>query len=395
MLLVSDEIDFVSFGRCSIRGKESPEHFRFELPDDRLAARKLVRQHCPKSPGVYGMVDPSGALIYVGKSKSLRDRLLTYFQPEDDEAKACQIIARTRTLCWEPAEHEFIALLRELDLIRRYKPGFNVQGQPGRRRLSYVCIGRQPAPYVYVAGEPTRRSDQVFGPLRGTSRIQDAVRLLNDSLGLRDCADYVPMIFAEQLQMFGEERTARCLRYEMQSCLAPCTGACTSAEYAGAVRSARAFLRGSDQTLIERYEAEMKAAAAARQFERAASLRDAWENLVWLADQLERLRWFRGRHAFVYELETFDQGQQWYLFYGGRVQAIVEPPTNRRHARRAARHLERIYNSDCVQPSSAPREDLEAILLAATWFRRNPGELERTLLPGEAQKRCAAMCRPK
>jgi excinuclease ABC subunit C len=395
MLMASDQVDVVGFGPCSIRSAVAPECFHANVPDDRLAARKLIRQLCPKAPGVYGMVDPGGALIYVGKSKSLRGRLLSYFQPEDEEAKACQIIARTRTLCWERAEHEFVALLRELDLIRRYKPGFNVQGQPGRRRLSYVCIGRQPAPYVYVAGEPSRRSDHVFGPLRGATRLQDAVRLLNDGLGLRDCPDYVPMIFAEQLQMFSEERTARCLRYEMQNCLAPCTGACSSAEYASAVRSARSFLSGTDQTLIERYELEMKAAADARQFERAAALRDAWENLVWLADQLERLRWFRGRHAFVYELDTFERGPRWYLFFGGRVQAIVEPPTNLRRARKAARQLERVYESDRFKSSGAPREDLEAILLAASWFRRFPAELDRTLLPAEARSRCATMCRPK
>jgi excinuclease ABC subunit C len=394
MLLGSDQTDFVGFGPCSIRGKESPDHERVELPGDRFAARRLVRQLCPKSPGVYGMIDSDGALIYVGKSKSLRNRLLSYFQPQDDEAKACQIIARTRTLCWEPAEHEFVALVRELDLIRRYKPGFNVQGQPGRRRLSYLCIGRKPAPYVYVAGEPSRRSDQVFGPLRGASRLQDSVRLLNDSLGLRDCPEYVPMIFADQLQMFREDRTARCLRYEMQHCLAPCIGACTSADYASAVRVARSFLRGTDLTLIERYAAEMKAAAEARHFERAAALRDAWENLVWLADQLERLRWFRGRHAFVYELDTFDRGLQWYLFYGGRVRAIVEPPTNRRSARRALRQLEAVYETRGDR-TNAPREDLEAILLAASWFRRHPAELDRTFLPGDAQQRCMAICRLK
>jgi excinuclease ABC subunit C len=395
MLLASERSTFAGFGHCSIRRQDCPQHQSVELPDDRLAARKVIRQACPKSPGVYGMVDDGGALIYVGKSKSLRNRLLSYFQPEDEESKACRIIARSRTLLWEPAGHEFVALLRELDLIRRYKPGFNVQGQPGRRRLSYVCIGRKPAPYVYVAPEPTRRSDTVFGPLRGASRLQDAVRRLNDSLGLRDCAEYVPILFSDQLQMFADERPAHCLRYEMQTCLGPCAGACTAAEYSAQVRAARAFLRGTDAALIERFETQMKTAAEERQFERAATLRDAWADLVWLAEQLERLRWFRGRHAFVYELDTVDAGQQWYLFRGGRVRAVVDAPTNRRRARRCLRQLDRVYDAGPDESDAAPAEDLEAILLAASWFRRYPAELDRTLLPRQAREICGRISGPK
>jgi excinuclease ABC subunit C len=166
------------------------------------------------------------------------------------------------------------------------------------------------------------------------------------------------MVFAEQLEMFGEQRTAQCLRFEMQTCLAPCTGACTSDDYTRQVRAASSFLRGADASLLLRYETQMQAAAQNRQFERAAMLRDVWADLAWLSEQLERLRWFRGRHAFVYELDTHERGRRWHLFHGGRVQAIVPAPTNRRLAERCMKRLDRVYEVD--DPSR--REDLEAIL---------------------------------
>jgi excinuclease ABC subunit C len=386
MLFSSAQCNFDGFGPCSIRRRRSPVFDSTVLPVDRLAARKVVRQSCPQLPGVYGMVDRDGVLIYVGKSKSLRNRLLSYFAPESEDAKATRIIARTERLYWEPTTHEFLALLRELDLIRRFSPRFNVQGQPGRRRFAYVCVGRKPAPYLYVAPEPSKRTDAVYGPLRGTQRLRDAVRRLNDSLGLRDCPEHVPMVFAEQLTLFGQSLTPQCLRYEMDRCLGPCAGMTNSAGYSQRVRAARRFLSGANQAVLTRYETEMRVAAENRQFERAAGLRDAWADLAWLDEQLERLRWFRSRHAFVYELQTCDKRRKWYLFYGGRVRGAVDAPTTDRRKFRCLRALERVYFSTNANQMSPPREDLEAILVAATWFRRNPSELERTMSPDQARE---------
>src|SRR5438105_3941929 len=95
--------------------------------------RTRVRLLCPATPGVYGMVDGNGELIYIGKAKSLRLRLLSYFRPRSRERKAARIIGQTKTLAWELCPNEFSALLRELELIRRWRPRCNVTGQPLRR----------------------------------------------------------------------------------------------------------------------------------------------------------------------------------------------------------------------------------------------------------------------
>src|SRR5262249_26811429 len=117
--------------------------------------RAGVRFECPRHPGVYGMVDARGELIYVGKAKCLRTRLLSYFRASSRDPKAGRIREATRLLAWDPAQTEFSALLRELELIRRWQPRFNVQGQPKRKRRTLVCLGRRPAPYAFLAPRVT------------------------------------------------------------------------------------------------------------------------------------------------------------------------------------------------------------------------------------------------
>src|SRR4051812_10842544 len=108
--------------------------------------RRKVRNRAPRRPGVYGMLDHRGELIYVGKAKCLRTRLLSYFRTKSRDRKAARIIGQTRALCWEESPSEFAALLRELELIQRWRPRHNVLGQPAHKRRCYVCVGRQPAP---------------------------------------------------------------------------------------------------------------------------------------------------------------------------------------------------------------------------------------------------------
>jgi excinuclease ABC subunit C len=133
------------------------------------------------------MVDATGELVYVGKAKCLRARLLSYFRTNSRDPKAGRILEAARQIVWEVGASEFGALLRELELIRRWQPRFNVQGQPARRRRGYVCVGRRPAPYVFFAARPPRTALAVFGPVPAGTTAREAVRRVNDWFRLRDC----------------------------------------------------------------------------------------------------------------------------------------------------------------------------------------------------------------
>ncbi len=177
-----------------------PRTHELVLPANRRTTRKILRDHCSAAPGVYGMVDAAGELIYVGKSKRLLHRLLSYCSAHPRRDKAGRILSRAQRILWETAPHEFSALLRELELIVRWRPRFNVQGQPRRRRRTYLCLGRRPAPYLYLCAQPTRREEAVFGPITDNRHARRTARLLNDYFQLRTCTG-VEMEFAGQLRL--------------------------------------------------------------------------------------------------------------------------------------------------------------------------------------------------
>ncbi|MBV9125894.1 MAG: UvrB/UvrC motif-containing protein, partial [Planctomycetes bacterium] len=249
--------------------------------------RQGVRQLCPRQPGVYGMLDEHGELIYVGKAKCLRTRLASYFRPRSRDPKAGRILRRTRVIAWELAPHEFSALVRELELIRRWRPRFNVQGQPGRRRWTYVCLGRRPAPYLFLSARPPANVLACFGPVSAGQRVRDAVRRVNDWLRLRDCPQAQEMVFTDQAELFPTLRAPGCLRYDIGTCLGPCAALCSRTAYGKQVRSARSFLEGTDDSLLQSLERAMKEASAALEFERAAGLRDQLASVRWLHQQLD------------------------------------------------------------------------------------------------------------
>jgi excinuclease ABC subunit C len=326
------------------------------------------------------MVDRQGELIYVGQSKSLRNRLVSYFAGSAP-SKAQRIIAHTHRLLWEAAPDEFAALLRELELIRRWRPQFNIRGQPNRRRPSYLILGRGPAPYVYLAASPSSGDRAVFGPVRASRDCRRAVNALNDYFQLRVCGQRIPMQLADQQEMFRSDNVARCLRHDLGNCLAPCAAGCSSGQYAYRVRAARGFLGGSDLSPLTRLERAMMEAAAAQRYEEAAVFRDRWEALANLHEQLQRFREAQHHYNFIYPVPGHKGGCLWYFIRRGQACLAINEPRNRKTVAECLAVIERIYAGNTPPSIDATREDVEMTFLVASWFRSHPGELQRTLSP--------------
>lgn len=369
---------FTAFGPTTVAPVPEPPPHEQVRGRSAVKLRSGVREHCLRRPGVYGMLDARRQLIYVGKAKSLRARLLSYFRRKSRDPKAGRIMAHTRSIVWEYTPNEFAALLRELELIRRWRPRFNVQGQPRRHRRAFVCLGRKPAPYLFLATRPPSGVLACFGPVPARWKAQEALRRLNDAFGLRDCTQQQTMHFAEQGELFPVERTAGCLRYELGTCIGPCVGACTRTQYMARVRQARGFLDGSNDDLLRRLERDMTAASTALDFERAAILRDKLTPIQWLFEHLDRLRSTRSWHSFIYPVLGWDERELWYLIRGSRVVAVVAKPNCSETTQRAVQAIRAIFERNPLIPDG---EDLDGILLVARWFRRYPLERERTLCP--------------
>jgi len=372
---------------------------RFRAAEDALVAQGIrtgqlskllrgVKDHAPRIPGVYGMYDRSGRLIYVGKAKCLRARLLSYFRVKSRDPKAGRILGQTRYLVWEQTADEFSALLRELELIQQFRPKFNVMGQPGNARYHYVCLGKTPAPYAYIAREPTGKELGVYGPLMARTRSEDAVRRINDWFKLRDCPSTVPLSFTDQPEIFPTDRSPGCLRFELATCAGPCVGACSRKDYGAGVRGAKSFLDGRSAAILATIRALMLEAANEFQFEKAMALRDRLAAFEWLDARLSLLRKARHQHSFIYPLEGHDGQERWYLIHRGQVQHVVLAPRNAAQRRRTRAALKATFTDAPISAVIAAKV-VDSVLLVAAWFRKNEEHRCRLITGTEALGKCA------
>ncbi len=336
--------------------------------------RVLVRRDVGRQPGVYGMVDGTGRLLYVGKAKALRVRLLSYFRPKNRDSKTTRLLGLTRSIVWEPCTHEFAALIRELELIRRWRPHFNVRGKPTRERPTYICVGRHPAPQLFLARLPPAGVLARFGPLNAGERLTEVVRRLNDHFGLRDCPRPQEMVFADQKELFPIPRSPGCLRYEIGTCLGPCFAACTRAAYRKRVHGACAFLNGENQDPQEAVRAAMASASQALEFERAAILRERLEQLDWLSERLIGMRKERRNQSFVYRTQGTNGESVWFAIHKGRVVNILKAPVAKGERQRTLRALQAIYGPDRIGQSDWAAQEIDHFLLISSWFRHHPDE---------------------
>lgn len=367
-------------GLCSGRGRQ---------------LERQVRAKAPRYPGVYGMYDAQGRLLYVGKAKNLRQRLLSYFRPQSRPAKAEKIIEQTRRLVWESCGDELAALLRELELIQTLLPRYNVSGRPGRQRYHYVCLTFPPAPSLVVTPKPPARALAIYGPLSMRRRSEEAVRRLNDWFGLRDCSTRIPLHFRDQGELFAATLSPGCLRWELQYCLGPCVAACTRQEYHTAVERLRAFLDGRDPSLLKQIRRRMEEAAEHLHFEKALALRDRLLALEWLDARLRLLRQARSGPAWIYTLQGWDGRQRWYFIQRGQVRSVCFAPSTPGEGDQVLQLYRAAFR--LRQASAPPRNRLDtvdSVLLVAAWFRRYPQEQKRLLSLRQARLRSHSLVAP-
>ena len=335
-------------------------------------------------PGIYRMLGSRGEVVYVGKSKSLRSRLLSYFRCQRGE-KGHRILGEAQGLEWEYQPSEFAALLRELELIKRFRPRLNVQHKRDGR-WSFLKLAPGAAPRLYVVQTVSDDAAGYYGPFRGGKRVSEAVRELNDALGLRDCPQGTPMRFADQPDLFSFEHTPRCHRMELRLCLGPCAGGCSQEQYRARVAMARAFLDGQADEPLRRLQERMQAAAERMEYELAGSLRNRLHRLENLRDEFAELREALDGLTFLYHVPGAAEGEdRVYLVRRGTVRCVVPRPASAAERRRLERLCDEHFGRPEPGGALVSRHQVDEILLIARWFRANPAEMERTAPPSRVE----------
>ena len=338
------------------------------------ALREQVTQVCPRVPGVYGMLNPKGDLIYVGKSKSLRSRLLSYFADSNAREKGGRIIEGTRAIQWETQPSEFASLVREQQLIRKFSPRWNVQGVPKRQRPVYLCLGRSPAMF-FMAAVPPRDCVAIEGPFFGSNRMKAAVDALNKVFKLRDCSQKQVFRFAEQMQLFDLEFRPGCLRLEVGTCLGPCAAGCTRDQYAEKVAAAESFLDGFNHEPLMMIRQHFDLAMQNRQYELAQRHHAAIQSLEYVDRKLAMLNRARRKYTFIYKVSGYDGCGIWYLIHSGEIAEVVAAPRNQTEQAALAPTLKRWAKASQLQLHRGHGIYPHTLSLVASWFKKNRDEL--------------------
>jgi excinuclease ABC subunit C len=341
--------------------RRKPEHAPISV---RRELRERVRETAENRPAVYRMLSEGGTVLYVGKSKSLRSRLLSYFRAKGRRDKQAKILRHAHAIEWEYVASEFAALLGELRLIKRHRPRFNAAMNQESAPRAYIVLTRGAEPAVRVvfrSDEPD--AEVMYGPFRRAYALADAARALTEATGVRDCAGS---------QAGGGARGA-CLRRELGAC------ACGQPDYAARAAEARAFLAGETVRPIATLRAMMTEAANQLRFERAGALKLRVEALEWLTERLARFHAGVDRLTFRYPVAGVGPGEdRVYLIRRGTVRADLPMPAT--EADRVALELaaRRIYEAPDRSGADVPLHDLDELYLVTSWFRRRPAELART-----------------
>jgi excinuclease ABC subunit C len=344
------------------------------------ALHRRVQATAPKVPGVYELLDPAGTVVYVGKAKNLRARLLSYFTAPWPESKSARLIRCASALRWRVLPSEFAALLEELRLIQELRPAYNVRGTRYRATLAFIKVTGGRAPRLAVTESARDTGALYYGPFRGRGPTLAAVRTMADLLGLRDCADRVPMVFADQPSLFDAPLQPACIRHEIGSCLGPCAARVSADRYAAAARAALDFLEGRNAHPLDKALDVMTDAAEAQAFERAAIWRTKFEELTWLFASVARLRAAVDALSFVYEVDdgAGNGDDRVYLIRHGVVKAEAARPRTPIERESFAVTVAQATHNAGTAPAARGGREMAQLLLVMSWFRNHPDEYERT-----------------
>ena len=219
----------------------------------------------PTRPGCYLMRDRRGVIIYVGKAKDLRRRVLSYFRPGAKHApKVRSMVNTVADLEFMTVRNEAEALLTEANLIKKYKPHFNILMRDDKRYLALRADPEEPFPAFRTCRIVRDDGARYFGPFPSAPVVRAAKDFVEKKFGLRGCTVLAP----------DAETHRHCHADVVRFCAAPCEGRISVADYHARFDEACAFLRGERPQVIAELVAEMKAAAAAEDFRKAADIRD-------------------------------------------------------------------------------------------------------------------------
>jgi excinuclease ABC subunit C len=249
----------------AVRGADQPDL------DYGITAIRNVQRTLPTKPGVYRMHDARGDVLYVGKARALKNRVINYTQVDRLPNRLRRMVALTRSMTIVTTNSEAEALLLEAQLIKRYRPAYNVLLRDDKSFPFILLRADHDFPRIQKHRGARRHKGEYYGPFASAGSVNVTLNALEKLFLLRSCTD-----------SFFNNRDRPCLLYQIKRCSAPCVGRISKADYAELVADAKAFLGGKSTAVQAKLAKEMEGAAEALDFEHAAMLRDRLKALTFI-----------------------------------------------------------------------------------------------------------------
>ncbi len=235
-----------------------------QLLDTKL---KNIVANMPDQPGSYQFWDEQGVIIYVGKAKSLKKRVSSYFRKEVDRFKTSVLVSKIRDISYTVVKTEEDALLLENSLIKKYKPRYNVLLKDGKTYPS-ICVTNEPYPRIFKTRNINRKSGTYYGPYSNVASMVVMLDLIRKLFKPRACN--LPLT----QERIAEGKYKTCLKYHLHLCDAPCVGKQSYEQYQDNIRKAREILKGNTRDVLRLLYDEMMQLAQSLRFEEAEMLKN-------------------------------------------------------------------------------------------------------------------------
>jgi len=336
----------------------------------------------PTKPGCYLMKDKSGKVIYVGKAINLRNRVRSYFHNSaQNHPRTQQLVRKISDIDWIVVDSELEALILEMNLIKRYRPHYNIRLKDDKQYPYIKVHWSDPFPKVTVTRRMVQDGSRYFGPYTSVWAVHQTLDLIRRIF---------PYLTCDRTITGGDERA--CLYYDIKLCIAPCIGAVDQDEYRAMTEDLCQFLLGRTEPIVSRMKAQMNKAAQELQFEKAATVRDqlrAIENIV------ERQKVISSEYvdSDVIAMARSDGEacvQVFFIRGGkliGREYFLLEGTAESPDPNVIAEFIKQFYDqSPMVPPQVLLPHELEEAQIIQQWLRKksNAGQVE-LLIPEEGQ----------
>jgi len=234
---------------------------------------KLIVQNLPEKPGCYQYLDEQGTVIYVGKAKNLKRRVSSYFIKESQTDKTRMLVSRISDLKYIVVDTEWDAFLLENNLIKRYKPRYNILLKDDKTYPS-ICITHEDFPRVFKTRKIIRNGSEYYGPFSHMGTLNGLLQIIAQAYRIRTCR--LPL--TEEGIKSGKYK--ECLEYHIKNCPAPCIGHISKSDYNLQISEIREILKGHSQDLIRSMLKEIKNLSDEMRFEEAQEVKERYDTIM-------------------------------------------------------------------------------------------------------------------